>query len=231
MGSVTIILVPFLLIAALIAQFFVSITGLDVSKVTLPYDPEKGLVWEYDNKNDPYIMLKETVIDGDEQIFRFKSREKLGDDYVRGCGSVMDLVFTDQNGNTETYYATTYKTDFNRVRIKSKDEVAVYKYTATAKKTYADSEWDLGFGSNSYYQYIIYDPEMKSSPESFTFTVVYEKGTDDDDIIWVHFDNESFADDKHYLESHRLQLDCSGKEAKLLKEEFWSTDELYGDVQ
>lgn len=67
MGSVTIILVPFLLVAVFIAQFFLGITGLDTTKVTLPYSPEEGLVWEYDNKNDPYIKLKDMVIEGDEQ--------------------------------------------------------------------------------------------------------------------------------------------------------------------
>lgn len=227
MGSVTIILVPFLLVAVFIAQLFLGITGLDTTKVSLPYDPENGLVWEYDNINDPYIFLKETEIDGDKQIFRFKSREKLGDDYVYGCGSMMDLVFTDQNGNTETYYATTYGTDFHRVRIRPEDEIAVYQHTVTAAKTFEDSEWDLGFGTDTYCRYIVYNPEMKSNPESFTFTVAYEKGSDDDDIFWVFIESESFANDNHYLENHQLQLDCSGKEAKLLKEEFWSTDSLY----
>lgn len=232
MGSVTIILVPFLLVAVFIAQFFLGITGLDVSKVTLPYDPEKGLVWEYDNKNDPYIKLEEVKIEGDEQIFCFKSRKYSNDeDYVYGCGYMMDLIFADENGNIETYYATTRNVNLGRVKIWAEEEVCVYNYTATAKKVYDDSEWDLGFGASSdCSEYIVYAPEMLSSPESFTFTVVYEKGTAKDDIIWVNFCNKAYSNN-HYQENHRLKLDFSGDEAKLLEEKFWSTDELYGDVQ
>ena len=73
MGSVTVILVPFLAVLVFIADLFLSITGLDITKVALPYDPENGLVWEYDGVDDPYIKLEKMTVDGNEQVFRFVS--------------------------------------------------------------------------------------------------------------------------------------------------------------
>lgn len=215
--------IAFMAVASVIFSIFSSMTGLDVSKITLPYNPEEGLVWEYDNENDPYIKLKDMVIEGDEQIFKFVNRgqSKLTG-YKYGCGYMMDLVFTAENGETETYYATTRNVSLGRVKIWAEDEVLVYNYTATAKKVYDDSEWEMDFGTDSDSEYVVYNPDTKST--SRTFTVVYEKGMDEDDIIWVSFDNRSGEGD--YWEAHHIQLDCSGDEAKLLKEEFWSTDNV-----
>lgn len=215
--------IAFMAVASVIFSIFSSMTGLDVSKITLPYNPEEGLVWEYDNENDPYIKLKDMVIEGDEQIFKFVNRgqSKLTG-YKSGCGYMMDLVFTAENGETETYYATTRNVSLGRVKIWAEDEVLVYDYTATAKKVYDDSEWEMDFGTDSDSEYVVYNPDTKST--SRTFTVVYEKGMDEDDIIWVSFDNRSGEGD--YWEAHHIQLDCSGDEAKLLKEEFWSTDNV-----
>ena len=224
MGSVTVILVPFLAVLVFIADIFLSLTGLDVTKVVLPYDPENGLVWEYDNINDPYIKLEDMVIGDDEQIFKFVNRGNNKDtNYKYGCGYMMDLIFTAENGETETYYATTRNVSLGRVKIWAEDEVLVYNYTATVQKLYDDSEWEMDFGTGSDSEYVVYNPDTKST--SRTFTVVYEKGTDDDDIIWLYFVNRSAEED--YWESHKIQLDCSGKEAKLLKESFWSTDSPY----
>lgn len=224
MGSVTVILVPFLAVLVFIADLFLSITGLDITKVALPYDPENGLVWEYDNINDPYIKLDDMVIEGDEQIFKFVNRGYNKDKtYKYGCGYMMDLIFTAENGETETYYATTRNVSLGRVKIWAEDEVLVYNYTATAQKVYDDSEWEMDFGTGSDSEYVVYNPDTKST--SRTFTVVYEKGMDDDDIIYISFDNRSGEED--YWEAHHIKLDCSGKEAKLIEESFWSTDSLY----
>lgn len=224
MGAVTVIFVPFIAVLVFIADIFLSLTGLDITKVVLPYDPENGLVWEYDNINDPYITLKDTVIEGDEQIFKFVNRGYNKDTtYKYGCGYMMDLIFTAESGETETYYATTRNVSLGRVKIWAEDEVLIYNYTATAKKVYDDSEWEMDFGSESDSEYVVYNPDTKSTAR--TFTVVYEKGMDDDDIIWISFDNRSGEGD--YWEAHHIKLDCSGKEAKLLEESFWSTDSLY----
>ncbi len=221
MGSVTVIFVPFLVVALFIVQFFISITGKDVSDVVLPYAPDKGLVWKYDNENDPYISLKETKIVGDEQIFRFKTREYSDDeDYIYGCGYMMDLVFTDENGNTETYYATARNVSLDMIKIWAEDEVSVYKYTATAHKVYDDSKWSMNFSLGDSSEYVVYDPDITCNPK--TFTVVYEKGMEDDDIIWLYFKNSSA--EKDYSESHKIRLDCSGRDVKLLNESFWSSD-------
>ena len=215
--------IAFMAVASVIFSIFSSMTGLDVSKITLPYNPEEGLVWEYDNENDPYIKLKDMVIEGDEQIFKFVNRGYNKDiTYKYGCGYMMDLVFTAENGETETYYATTRNVSLGRVKIWAEDEVFVYDYTATAKKVYDDSEWEMDFGTDSDSEYVVYNPDTEST--SRTFTVVYEKGMDEDDIIWVSFDNRSGEGD--YWEAHHIKLDCSGKEAKLLEESFWSTDSL-----
>lgn len=65
-----------------------------------------------------------------------------------------------------------------------------------------------------------YDPDITCNPK--TFTVVYEKGMEDDDIIWLYFKNSSA--EKDYSENHKIRLDCSGRDVKLLNESFWSSD-------
>lgn len=221
MGAVTIFVIPFFLVFVSIVNMFGSITGLNVSEVVLPYDPDKGLVWEYDNENDRYIKLKETETEGDEQIFRFVKRKRSKD---MTSGYMMDLVFTDKNGNTETYYAYSQSDYFDKIKILSEDEVAVFEYSITTQKKGWNYEWSLD-PDYHFPDKVLYDPDMTGNEK--TFTVVYELGSDEDDIFWIYFDCD--ARRGGYYERYGIQLDCSSGEAVLIDEYFSSRDTLYGN--
>lgn len=206
-------ILPFLLVPSLLVSIFFSVTGLNISDISLPYDPEKGLVWEYDNKDDIYIDLVETVIRGDEQVFRFKRNRQ---DFIADTGCMMDLVFTAENGSTETYYASTKYVGFGKTKILSEDEVAVFEFTVNATETYDDSVWIVD-SSYSYDDHVLYSPDMKENPK--TVTVAYELGSDDDDKIYVGIRTCSEKED--YLESFGVLLYFTSGEAELIREDHY----------
>ncbi|MBQ4626268.1 MAG: hypothetical protein IJB45_03340 [Clostridia bacterium] len=219
MGAVTIFVIPFFLALVSVINMFGSITGLNVSEVVLPYNPDKGLVWEYDNENDRYIKLKSIEIENGEQVFSFVKRSKSKD---MTNGYMMDLVFTDKNGNAETYYAYSKSDYFDKIKILSEDEVAVFEYTITTKKEKWRCEWSM----NPDYHYphkVLYNPDMTGN--EITFTVVYELGSDEDDIFWVYFEGDERRGE--YFERYGIQLDCSSGQAVLVQEDFLSRDTLY----
>ncbi len=156
MGSVTIIvIIPLAIILILASSLIGSITGGDRTQVVLPYEPEKGVVWECDVQDDTPIELVETEIDGEKQIFHFKSNFSM--DMVRNfAGIAKDLItkehsdteysygeyyrvtFTDENGNEKKYYAET-QTDtesiyFDKAVFYAPDEYFAFDYTVTAQQ-------------------------------------------------------------------------------------------------
>lgn len=154
------------------------ITGADQTKIALPYNPESGIVWEYDNKDDEFISLYDTVIEGDEQIFCFR---KKGSSSVSYNGTWMDLIFTDQNGNSLKYYMR-YDTDGEledteqEFIVLAPGEYLEYEYTATP-------EIPVSFGGNWSITYldiyrtnldVVYMPHQERSDEE-SFRLVFEK--------------------------------------------------------
>ena len=103
-------LAPVLAAYILFGGAFEAVFGSPTEKVVLPYDESKGIVWEYDDTDDPYINLKEVQIKGDEQIFVFENSEDLITNMFNIVvnsfldtgyeGNVMDLVVTDAQGNS-----------------------------------------------------------------------------------------------------------------------------------
>ncbi len=219
MGAVTIFVIPFFLAFVSVVNMFGAITGLNISEVVLPYNPDEGLVWKYDDKNDRYIKLKDIEIEDGEQVFRFVKSKK-SKDIMNGY--MMDLVFTDKNGNSETYYAYSVSDYFDKIKILSEDEVAVFEYSISTQRKNWRCEWSMN-NDYGYPEKVLYNPKMTGN--EITFTVVYELGTDEDDIFWIYFD----GDEKRggYFERYGIQLDCSSGEAVLLQEDFLSRDTLY----
>lgn len=150
MGSVTIIfLIPIMFFVMLFGSVSGRIKGDDVTKVELPYDPAKGVVWEYDGVDDPLMELVETEVKGDKQIFTFKGvgmfdglfdeNEEPKDDYM-----VMDVVFTDENGNELLYYARVdndYLALDYKIKFWSPDEYVIFEYTPEEETTVENAEW------------------------------------------------------------------------------------------
>ena len=156
-----IVLIPAALIMSIIGDIHVAIHGQAKSELVLPYDESQGIVWEYDDVNDYYIELAETRVEDGKQIFVFANedcREEIN-------GSLMDVVFTDKNGNRMKYYALRGD-DYNGPVFYEEDECYVAQYTVTAEKKLKRHHWETYQENDS----ILCQPRVEE--ETATFTVV-----------------------------------------------------------
>lgn len=165
----TSILLVFIIPAMIFEVLFSFITGAmfgyPTAKVELPYDEATGLVWEYDNVDDPYVKLSETEIKDGKQIFYFESAGI----EISTDGEMMDLVFTDKNGNEEVYYCVT-SAKINEPGIYSADECRLMEITLTATNPEEGGKWIVTENGN----YILNQESTVS--ETQTYTVVVTPG-------------------------------------------------------
>ncbi len=177
-ASFTVMLfLPILLIGSFFLNIFGFVSGEDQTRIALPYDPEKGLVWEYDNKNDPYIKLHKTVIEDDEQIFCF--RDKRGTTNS-GNGEWMDVIFTDKNGNQLKYYVSfdhegVLDDPHQDFLVLAPGEYLEYDHTVKADKPVPGGDWYITY-LDSYRTNldVVYMPRQKKKSEE-TFKLVFAK--------------------------------------------------------
>ncbi|MBR3818817.1 MAG: hypothetical protein IKJ41_06660 [Clostridia bacterium] len=172
MGSVTIIIIiPLFLIFFAVSSVIGAVTGVDKTEVVLPYEPEKGIVWECDIQDGTPVELVETEIDGEKQIFYFKSnaiKDMIGifaglakdlitkeplDPAEHFYGQYYRITFTDENGNEKRYYAEAELGDdskllYDKAVIYSPDEYFAFDYTATAQQP-LDGEYGWYLRGNS----------------------------------------------------------------------------------
>lgn len=158
-----IFIAPLMAVYALFGNLFAFITG-EKTEVILPYDEANGIVWEYDAQEDYYIELVEMRIEGDEQIFVFKDREKTED--VEAEGELMDLIFTDKNGNQKKFYAC-QDNGYRGPLIYEESECLVTEYTATAAYPFEKRYWKVNQERAS----VLVQP--RSYESEVTFTIVY----------------------------------------------------------
>lgn len=216
MGTVTVIFAPLYALFVWISSLFGLISGDNLTKVELPYDPEQGVVWEYDNVDDPYLNLQKTKIEGDKQVFYFKANSFSTPFYN---GEVMDLVFTDENGNSQKYYAYRYQegyTTYKTLKILAPGEYIECSYTPTPQIEEEMYDWDVGSEEE---MYVLLDKE-RFAPEK-TFTMIYEKGSTESGVIAVRLSWHSpTAVDGDYYESGFVQIDFSSGKGVVTKEYF-----------
>lgn len=177
-ASFTVMLfLPIILIGALITNVFGFISGEDQTKIALPYNPDEGLVWEYDNKDDPYIKLHNTVIESDEQVFCF--RDKRGSTNT-GNGEWMDLIFTDKNGNQLKYYISfdhegTLEDEYQDFIVLAPGEYLEYEHTVKTDNIKPVSDWYITYFDNYRTNLdIAYMPKQQKEAEE-TFKLVFAK--------------------------------------------------------
>ena len=156
-----IFLIPAALIYSIIGDIHVAIHGEAKSELVLPYNEAEGIVWEYDDVNDYYMDLVDTRVEGDKQIFVFQNescKEEIN-------GFLMDIVFTDKNGNQKKYYALCGG-DYDGPTYFTEDECYATQCTVTAEKERRNCHWKVERASSS----ILCQP-VKEEP-SDTFTIV-----------------------------------------------------------
>lgn len=190
MGSVTIIfIIPVMLILFLASSLIGTVTGGDRTEIVLPYEPEKGIVWECDIPMGGAKVVK-TEIDGNEQIFYFKgtftdtmltfAKDFIGairdDSYVfqyeKTYGQVYEILFTDKNGNELKYYAKEKLTEedsiySDMVDIYAPGEYTTFEYTVTAQNPLeGEIFWYTGYSNHT-------ECFAPSFSPTHTFTIVH----------------------------------------------------------
>ncbi len=173
-----IFLVPFIAISLGFDMIGTAINGPEKSEIRLPYDPDKALVWTYDDVNDPDIELVETTVERDEQVFSFTYEsdkgfiEKLIDIITSKsgegtyAGTIMDVVFTDQNGNKKTYYVERGMS-LNKPKFYPAEECLTTTYTCVAKEPIDGAVWSTTSNSGSSGN-VLYQPLTDNSTQTFT---------------------------------------------------------------
>ena len=189
MGSVTIIvIIPLFLILFIGSSLIGAVTGGDRTQVVLPYEPEKGIVWECDVPDSP-VELVETEIDGKTQVFYFKSNKLMDlvksfgeiakslitdvySEYEYTYGDIYKITFTDANGNEQIYYAESELNPksiyIETPKIYSPDEYVAFDYTVTAQQPL---EGEYGW-YNQDYSFRTEHYKAEYSPER-TLTIVH----------------------------------------------------------
>lgn len=216
MGTVTVIFAPLYALFVWISSLFGFITGDNLTKVELPYDPEQGLVWEYDNVDDPYLNLQKTKIEDGKQVFYFKANSFSTPFYN---GEVMDLVFTDENGNSQKYYAYRYQegyTTYKTLEILAPGEYIEFNYTPNPQIKEETYDWNVDPDKEIY---VLLDKERFASEK--TFTIIYEKDSTESDVISVglSWHKPTAMEDDHY-ENGFIQIDFSSGKGVITKEYF-----------
>lgn len=154
---------PLMIIGTLFNLITGAIFGYPTVQVELPYDDAKGIVWEYDNVDDPYIMLVDTKIENDKQIFVFEGTNKSDNDY---CGRIMELVFTDKNGNEKVYYGY-HASKLYAPEIYPAEECQLTEITLTAHEPVSGGIWKVT--DNDYY--ILCEKASVSETQIFTTVI------------------------------------------------------------
>lgn len=191
-----VVIVPFMAFYGIFGSMLEYVFGTPTEKVVLPYNPDSGMVWEYDNADDPYIFLSDTKIEGNEQVFYFKCVpdnfenpvDWLRDVYIKDtggdsyAGDKMELVFTDKNGNQEIFYATAYGT-MEPPQIYRADECLTFDYECIAQNPKENGVWTVTLDSG----YVLAKPHTYNNNATFT-VVVFPDNTKDGETFGVEFE-------------------------------------------
>lgn len=213
-----IVLIPLLPIAFIFnsfSSFYVDFMNKKQAEIILPYDESKGIVWEYDNKDDFYIDFVEVKVEGNKQIFVFKNNEsETREDREGHC---MDLVFTDKNGNSETYYADFG--DYGSLIFYEESECLITEYTVSPRTVKDNMHWIVDNRADRVLiQPISYDTEV-------TFTLVCMP---DDIRALKRGDNYAFVPGFDYVNENGAYSESVGVFYKLtdgkleIKDERWT---------
>lgn len=209
--------------------------GYPTTEIALPYDEEKGLVWEYDCVNDLNIELVKTKVENGEQIFVFEGRGKIdiADIFTKGEdeqeGDMMDLVFTDKNGSEKVYYGYNgnriYKPQFY-----SAEECQTIEVTLTAENPKKNASWEVIDDS----VYVIMKKPAKEATETFTVIITPDNKKGEYASPYGKFDVK-FAytnSSGNYLEEAKVVFELQdGKHTvtNITYEDFW--DKMFTDLK
>ncbi len=170
-----IFIIPATVISAIFESVFLFFTGMPVTEISLPYNPESGLVWECEAFDYHDLELKETEIKENEQIFTFACvQESFGktfddlfgvlygkkDEYQ---GDVLEIDFTAKNGDKKNYYAWTDSR--SAPEFIPAEKCLTVAFTVSAKEAVEGTSWEVN-ALNS--KNILRQKTTADSAETFT---------------------------------------------------------------
>lgn len=187
------LLAPLYILIVIPEMFFGFITGNDRAEIVLPYEPEKGIVWECD-VDESFYQLADTEIDGNEQIFYIRHKAfELSDSGDEGQFS--KIIFTDKNGNEKKYYVclNTESTSPNDLLVYAPGEYYDFDYTVKAENPSIFSSWTIRVADADY---VLYNPDTDKSETTFTVIHPYDKYESGSYTICFNYGNYS-ADESY----------------------------------
>lgn len=167
MGAVfgIILSIPLAIFWMIVSPVIGLFSGADKAEIILPYDEASGMVWEYDNYQDAYVKLTDTRIEDDKQIFTFQRNYMVFDEGNGGMAT--DLVFTDKNGNSKTYYIACENGGFG-MDVLAPGEYATYTHTAKAETPVNGAYWLRASNDSIIADFLLYQPIEKGEEAEFT---------------------------------------------------------------
>lgn len=167
-----VVIIPLMFFGTIFSDISGAIFGYPTEEIALPYDEEKGLVWEYDCVNDPNIELVKTEIRDGEQVFVFVGKGKVNikeifsKDEDAYQGNMMDLVFTDENGNQKIYYGYNGNR-INEPQFYCAEDCQTIDITLNAQKARKNASWEVVANGG----YVVMKKTTGGETENFTIIV------------------------------------------------------------
>lgn len=227
-------IIPALFFGVAFSDISGAIFGYPTEEITLPYDEEKGLVWEYDCVNDPNIELVKTEIRDGEQVFVFVGKGKIDIAEIltkvedEQEGDMMDLVFTDKNGNEKVYYGYNGNRT-NAPVFYTAEECQTIEVTLTAENPRSNASWEV-VDSN----YVVMKKPEKQATETFTVIITPNTKKGEYSTPYGKFDIEfAYSNSRgNYLEEATVVFELQdGKHTvtSITYEDFW--DKMFTDLK
>lgn len=229
-----VIIIPMIFFGTIFSDISGAIFGYPTEEIALPYDEEKGLVWEYDCVNDPDIELVKTEIRDGEQVFVFvgKGKMSIAEIFTKSeneqQGDIMDLVFTDKNGNQKIYYGYNGNR-INEPQFYSAEDCQTIDITLTAEKARKNASWEAVANTG----YVIM--KKTTGGETEHFTIIVTPDTKDGTYATYGMFNVEFAYTNSrgkYLEEAKAVFELQdGKHVlkSITYEDFW--DKMFTDLK
>ena len=192
------LLVPIFLPILIASTIFGFVTGNDRAEIVLPYEPEKGIVWECD-LDESFYKLADTEINGNEQIFYIRHKVFKLPDSTKGKFS--RIIFTDENGNEKKYYVclNTDTAASNDLLVYAPGEYYDFDYTVKAENPNISYSWYVSVADG---KYVLYNPDT-DTPET-TFTVIHPHDKYESRSYTISFNYGKYSASEDYLVTYSV---------------------------
>lgn len=228
-------MIPLVLILSIfspIIGFFETITGKGQEEIVLPYDVEKGIVWEYNEGDYSFVDCIKTEIKDGQQIFTFRGkgigqegRPKPAD--YNSDQLIDDICFEDENGNTKTYYAFvdfaaplneggTYM--YGDLDIYEETECVTFEYTVKAKEETENAYWYVDDFSAEIRQNRYIGEEELINVHERTYKFIFAPEDVENHTFTMYFFYKPSS--THVLERIEVLFELADKEVTVINEKY-----------